>query len=334
MNIDLKPLEQKSTAKEISEFRALPDRQYYEPESRGSSAAYVMIMSGLLGGLPIGLFVAGFIASTSNAPAWLVMPPIALPFIAASVYIPFLITNSRNKKRSRYGQKVHAFVKANPSIQSSVLATEKAKGIIFIGYNSMVPDSILLFNGESPFFVGSHTLRYQTSDGVTENRTWGYIGIDLPRKLPRIILDSVSNEKSLLLHLINPLSVGPSGSLPDFIKGHQQLSLEGNFDDYFRLYVPPGYEQDALYIFTPDVMAMLIDTLHTFDIEIVDNILYIYQRGAFNLTDPNEIQRILALVEKFGAKFREQTKMYTSTNDTGANPVSAARVGDPSDTNG
>ena len=37
----------------------------------------------------------------------------------------------------------------------------------------------------------------------------------------------------------------------------QVLSLEGDFDRYFTLYCPKEYERDALYVFTPDLMALL-----------------------------------------------------------------------------
>lgn len=37
------------------------------------------------------------------------------------------------------------------------------------------------------------------------------------------------------------------------------LSLEGDFDRYFTLYCPGDYERDALYVFTPDLLALLID---------------------------------------------------------------------------
>jgi len=47
------------------------------------------------------------------------------------------------------------------------------------------------------------------------------------------------------------------------------LKLEGDFNKYFDLYVPPQYEQEALEIFTPDVMAELIDTSQKYDLEIV-----------------------------------------------------------------
>ncbi|WP_414172275.1 hypothetical protein [Clavibacter tessellarius] len=44
--------------------------------------------------------------------------------------------------------------------------------------------------------------------------------------------------------------------------------LEGDFDRHAALYCPEGYERDALYLFTPDVMAVLVDRVRGFDVEI------------------------------------------------------------------
>lgn len=58
--------------------------------------------------------------------------------------------------------------------------------------------------------------------------------------------------------------------------GEEKVSLEGDFNKYFSLYVPKGYEIEALEIFTPDVMAMLIDKSRAFSLEFIENHLYIY----------------------------------------------------------
>jgi hypothetical protein len=64
----------------------------------------------------------------------------------------------------------------------------------------------------------------------------------------------------------------------------QRLSLEGDFDDHFTLYCPVEYERDALYLFTPDVMARLIDRVHGFDVEIIDDwLFFVTSRDAVTL---------------------------------------------------
>ncbi|MEK7588285.1 MAG: hypothetical protein AAB438_00525 [Patescibacteria group bacterium] len=62
----------------------------------------------------------------------------------------------------------------------------------------------------------------------------------------------------------------------DDIRFGKVLKLEGNFNDFFTLYVPEDYEMEALQIFTPEVMAKLMDTANGFSFEFTGNKLFIY----------------------------------------------------------
>jgi hypothetical protein len=66
------------------------------------------------------------------------------------------------------------------------------------------------------------------------------------------------------------------GSMFSSLTGHELVKLEGDFNKYFSLSVPKGYEIEALEIFTPDVMAELIDRCKGLSLEIVNDHLYIY----------------------------------------------------------
>ena len=66
----------------------------------------------------------------------------------------------------------------------------------------------------------------------------------------------------------------------------QRLSLEGDFDTYFSLYCPEGYERDALYLFTPDIMARFIDNAAALDVEIVDDWLFLYAKTDLSTLNP------------------------------------------------
>lgn len=92
-----------------------------------------------------------------------------------------------------------------------------------------------------------------------------YLALALPQKLPNILLQAMPSGP----RIGNAVAV-PAGIDPD-----QFLSLEGDFDRYFRLYCPPGYERDALYLFTPDIMALFIDHAHGCSVEIIDNWLIV-----------------------------------------------------------
>jgi hypothetical protein len=84
----------------------------------------------------------------------------------------------------------------------------------------------------------------------------------LPVALPNILLQSEEGPR-------RPLHTSAA------LRETQVLKLEGDFDRFFRLYCPEGYERDALYLFTPDVMARLVDHLRGLDVEIVDDWMFL-----------------------------------------------------------
>jgi hypothetical protein len=126
----------------------------------------------------------------------------------------------------------------------------------------------------------------------------GYLAITLPRRVPHMVLDARSNDR------------GPFSSLLRRPAANQHLSLEGDFDTRFRLYAPSGYERDALYVFTPDLMALLIDETGDLDVELRDDRLIVYKPGGFDLTDPAVWQRFAHIRATVGAKTWDRTDLY------------------------
>ncbi len=154
---------------------------------------------------------------------------------------------------------------------------------------------------------------YQYTTGSGKNRTtrvWGFLAIELDRKLPHMVLDSKAN---------NGLFGG--SNLPATFDKDQILSLEGDFDRFFALYCPKEYERDALYVFTPDLMALLIDNAAPFDVEIIDDWMFVYSSSAFPVAQPAVYQRLLRIVETVGAKTLTQTDRYQ--DDRAAAPFAA-----------
>ena len=105
----------------------------------------------------------------------------------------------------------------------------------------------------------------------------------------------------------------------------QALSLEGNFDRYFTLYAPVEYKADALYVFTPDVMACLIDEGAKYDMEIIDDELYIYHQGVFVFDSSAVFETLLGIIDKIGAEVRSQTNRYTDDVAIAVQPSEAVQ---------
>ncbi len=130
---------------------------------------------------------------------------------------------------------------------------------------------------------------------------WGYVAITLDRRLPHLLLDAMANNLSVFgLQASN---------LPVDLARDQQLTLGGEFDDKFTLYAPSDYGRDAFYIFAPDLMALFIDRLGTFDVEIIDDTMFLYG-GRFDLLDPRTYDWLHELVDTVVARTVRRTGRY------------------------
>lgn len=142
------------------------------------------------------------------------------------------------------------------------------------------------------------TFNYTTGGGKNrQTHTRGYVRIKLPRRLPHMILDAKSNN-----------FLGKISNIDGI--GGQKLNLEGDFDNYFTLYAPPEYATDALYVFTPDIMQLLIDTAHKYDCEIIDDNFYLHASTPFDITKPATYEEVLKITDALAAKLDRRTDYY------------------------
>ena len=130
---------------------------------------------------------------------------------------------------------------------------------------------------------------------------WGYVAITLDRRLPHLLLDAKANDNSVF-------GIKTS-NLPVDLARDQRLSLGGEFDDKFTLYAPSDYGRDAFYIFAPDLMALFIDRLGTFDVEIIDDTMFVYG-SRFDLLDPRTYEWLLEVVDTVVARTVRRTERY------------------------
>ena len=140
---------------------------------------------------------------------------------------------------------------------------------------------------------------YDNSNSTFANpiRVWGYMAIGLERNLPHIILTSRHNARR-------------RRGIPVVVDRTQAMSLEGDFDRYFTLYAPTQYERDALYVFSPDLMALMIDEVALFEVEIIDDWIFFYSATPFDLTSRRTLRRLFRIARIVGAKTFRQTDRY------------------------
>ena len=170
-------------------------------------------------------------------------------------------------------------------------------GIIFNqGHSRSILEALVFSNGHE---IGNYT--YSTGSGKSRRTyNWGYMRVKLVRKLPHMVLDARKNN----------LFGGSVSSLPTALTKDQVMRLEGNFNEHFTLYAPKGYERDALYVFTPDVMSALVDYGANHDIEVVDDSLIFYQKYSVNLSKEDSLKQYLTILDKVSSEIIDQGDYY------------------------
>jgi len=168
---------------------------------------------------------------------------------------------------------------------------------------------VLRTHTEPSVEFGNFEERY-TQDDQRGTGFGGYAAIRLNTHLPNILLLSRLNATGTDIWRTIPVR-------------SEKISLEGDFDNYFTLYAPAGYDADALYLFTPDIMANLMDKVAPFDVEIIDDWVLLTTRHDAVTTDPATWATLVTAVAAITAKF-DQWQRWTddriessTSNDVG-----------------
>lgn len=168
----------------------------------------------------------------------------------------------------------------------------------------LILDSVRSTTGDEVRFGTFQRTSAKNQEGWVQD--WGFLALRLSRSLPNIQLRSRQS-------FVNDPAGDPTGE--------QRLSLEGDFDSHFTLYCPKGYETDALAIFTPDLMALLIDEAGDLSVQILDDAIVFYSPKPFNFADPSVVDRLFRIVDVVGAKAQHQTRDYTDKRAADATAV-------------
>ena len=258
-----------------------------------------------------GAFLTVFVGGLSNggSPFALVVP-IVIIAIFVLVVVSFVRRVTRGGGPWQRMYRLSGFAAANGLGYLPSSGDPQFGGMIFGKGDARTCTDRLFCNGPRRIDIANYS--YSTGSGrdrATHN--WGYLAIHLDRRLPNMVLDAKANNSLF------------GSDLPVSLARNQKLSLEGDFDKYFTLYCPQEYERDALYVFTPDLMALLIDNTAQFDVEIVDDWMFVYSNTALNLVDPATMNHLFRIIDTVGAKTLGQTERYSDDRiaSAGANMV-------------
>ncbi len=173
--------------------------------------------------------------------------------------------------------------------------TASSEPLLFrLGHSQKVSDILTWPSGEN--CLGN--FRYTVGSGKNQHTYHlKFATLKLPRRLPHLLLNSKNN------------------NFASDVSGFkvEKLKLEGDFAKTFTLYAPPSHRIDALQVFTPDVMAALLDHGARYDYEILDDRLYIYSPN-FALGKEEAMKTFLESTTRLAAELSHQAKNYKDTS--------------------
>ena len=132
------------------------------------------------------------------------------------------------------------------------------------------------------------------SAGILDSFT--FVRFDLPTSVPHLVVTS------------NRSSAFSAAGLA--ISGGRKLAASIEFDSSFTLYCPSDYERDALYVFTPDLLALLIDAAPGCDLELLGSTAYLYFSREPQLWKESVAENLLTAVGALRDKLDRQTRRY------------------------
>lgn len=191
-------------------------------------------------------------------------------------------------------------------------------GVLFrTGAKSVATDVIDARSSAAPFLAGGLQALYGEDTSLPSMAVTSFVAIPLERTVPNIVLFGKG--------------IGALRRAGVSVAGRQKLSLEGDFDRTFTLYCPVGYERDALEIFTPDLMQLLLDTTSGCDVELVDDWMFVYSKP-LRYSKPEALDGLVAVTERARDKVRRQTSRYRDERSPAASATispaeHAARAG-------
>jgi hypothetical protein len=293
------PLDVQAFAEETTSrgYRWMPRR------GSGGIPPMLVVLALIFIGLPALFLLSGVRELLAAETAFLLIAfgPICVSVIALSAY--FIVPSFAAPKRG-FGWEEHyrmsRFAWDNGLTYTPDSYKPRYRGLLFNNlpahvYNHLTPKTGRYFNIGNVRYGGSTTST--TDRAITEIGNRGFLAIHIGGALPHIVLDAKAND-------------GVMGGIGLQLGDQSTFSLEGDFSRHFTLYCPPGYERDALYILTPDLMVDLLDESLVFDVELIGDMMFVYAMKPFDSMDVHTYQRLFRIIETVGARAGRRSTGY------------------------
>lgn len=242
----------------------------------------------LLGLLAVFAIAAVLIVLLEDAPPWIPLAIVsAWGLILIVSYVHWLLGAAHRTRLARFAllngleYRDHVITRGRPGLGFPLRAKNVERGMI---------------RNEWLDIGTNYPTNSERNDRGNITRPFVFAEIILPRDLPHMIL---KNPKSRILSLAG-MGLG----------NRVKLDLEGDFHRHFTLYCPAGYERDALYIFTPDVMAAVLDVAQNAEVEVIEDRLYLYMRHTTRIWRAEVMNALLGSIALLNERFARQASVY------------------------
>lgn len=232
--------------------------------------------------------------SGENGPFWAGLGIIAFAFVLLGSIVAVAISNARRWWTRRAAAALalargwHFELEVDPSFFRGTLFSAGTRGRVETAMHTHDPRMIE---------VGNYTFMADAGRSLKGVDQIGYVRMVLNNELPHMYLQAQGRTRP------RPYEVAFDRA--------RRIDLEGDFVQYWRLCVPPGHEQDAYYVFTPDLMQTLVDVVPGFDVEIIGTEMYLYAPGRFDLTRADVLEAADLVGRTVGARTAHRSSRFT-----------------------
>ena len=298
--IDLGPLRRAPSLREWLAYPRVAGVPWYGGFLAVSAGAVLAVGASIAAGAVLHTLVG------PAAPWFIGVLPAIWAVIAIVGFVGWLVDASHRIRLAR-------FALANGFAFADRLEGNRRPGLGFPGHLRNIERGVIA--GEhagTPFQLGrNQSVARRDAERVDIRKPFAFIQLQLPTEVPHLVL---KNRRSRVLPLAG-LGLGNTS----------RVSLEGNFDTTFTLLCPAGYERDALYILTPNLMAALLDTASDAEVEFVDDRATLYFGPRTALWKPETMAGVFSVIEQLGARLQRQTARYE--DDRAAASATAVALG-------
>jgi len=169
-------------------------------------------------------------------------------------------------------------------------------GLLFqLGHGRQIRNSV--YGHVAGFETWLYQYNFTTGSGKnSRTHTETVCEIKIGNRLPHIFIDSKLTGQ------------GVSPYVSEFIQKSNHVPVTSGFEQYFTLYAQTGLEQEALEIFTPDVLEKISTYARMFDLEFVGETMYVYQPSISN--KPEDYQYMFETAAYLAGVLREGLKDF------------------------